>query len=132
MGDSIVNFPFKISRIKKIQVFVDQKKDLEVNTIDSVTYKGINFISKGPLRYKPKALFNAIFLKLNDIYSDEKVSQTNQVINNLKMFNFPIIQIEELKDSTGLVSNIYLQNIFAEIRFLLCFSHFLTFLLPLL
>jgi outer membrane protein assembly factor BamA len=110
IGDSIFNFPFKISRIKKIQVFVDQKKDLEVNTIDSLTYKGINFISKGPLKYKPKALYNAIFLKLNDVYSDEKVSQTNQVINNLKMFNFPIIQIEELKDSTGLVSNIYLQS----------------------
>lgn len=112
VGDSINYYPFKVHRIKKIQVFLDQKKSLDKgeDAIDSLTYEGINFISKGKLKYKPKAISNAIFLKLNQIYSDEKVSQTHQVLNNLKMFNFPSINIEEQIDSTGVVANIYLQS----------------------
>lgn len=110
-GDSISYYPFKISKIKKIQVFFDENtRDSKSEITDSVVYNGINFYSNGPLKYEPKAIANAIFLKKNQIYSDEKVSQTNQVLNNLKMFNFPIINIEEKKDSTGIIANIYLQS----------------------
>jgi outer membrane protein assembly factor BamA len=105
-GDSLKSYDFKVSKIKKIHVYLNPKDEIT----DSIKHNGIDIFSRGKMKYMPKAITNTIFLKLDQIYSDEKISQTNQVLNNLKMFNYPIINIEEAKDSTGVIANIYLQS----------------------
>jgi outer membrane protein assembly factor BamA len=62
------------------------------------------------LRFRPKAITDAIFIHADDIYRDRDRSLTYKHINNLRTFKYPNIQYEYANDSlTDLVTNIYLQ-----------------------
>lgn len=111
-NDSTINKPFEIHRFKKINVFTDSNKSTDANVqIDSSNTQGIRLISLGKLRYRPKAITNNIFIYQKDLFTDEKISQTSQALNNLRVFNFPTIQIVEdpNDENRGLIANIYLK-----------------------
>mgnify|MGYP003123905638 FL=1 len=59
--DSTYKEPFKIYKIKEVNVFTDfsyENKDLEI--VDSTNFKNFNLYSFGKMRFKPKAITDAI------------------------------------------------------------------------
>lgn len=71
-------------------------------TTDTVYFKGIKFISKGPSKFKPAPLYRGLFFKSGELYSHEKESQTFRQFANLQMFSFIKIDFKEVVDSNGI------------------------------
>lgn len=72
---------FRIYKINKVNIFTDQpanKKEIVVN--DSVHYKGYNLYSEKKLKYKPKAITDAIFFAPGSIYSDKNTILTSNTL----------------------------------------------------
>jgi outer membrane protein assembly factor BamA len=79
------------------------------NFNDSVTYKGFKLYSKGKLKYRPKAITDAIFITPNSLYSDNRSTLTSRFLSNLKVFDYPSIQYKvDPNDDNYLIANIYL------------------------
>lgn len=111
-SDTTYTKPFMAHKVKKVNVFTYDSRNVEKNiVIDSTLQKGINIISLGSLKYKPKVFLDNIFIKTDELFSDDKTLKTSQALNNLSVFNFPSIQFEEIPndDERGLVANIFLR-----------------------
>lgn len=107
-GDSSYTEPFKLYKITKVNVFTDKQVKEKAVGIDSITYKKFNFYSSGKLKYKPKALINAIFIEEGKLFSDQDKTLTTRALSNLKVFSFPRIQYTEDGTGNGLIANIVL------------------------
>lgn len=107
-GDSSYTEPFKLYKISKVNIFTDKQVKEKAVGIDSVTYKKFNFYSSGKLKYKPKALTNAIFIEEGELFSDLDKTLTTRALSNLKIFSFPKIQYVEDASGNGLIANIVL------------------------
>ena len=109
-GDSLIKTPFKIYSISDVNIYtVNTSKREEDKFRDSVSYKNYNIYSDGKLKYKPKALTNAVFIEKGNLFSDSDRTLTSRSISNLKTFNFPNIEyVEDPNDENGLIANIYL------------------------
>ena len=107
-GDSSYTEPFKIYKISKVNVFTDKQVKEKVTGIDSISYKKFNFYSSGKLKYKPKALINAIFIEEGKVFSDKDKTLTTRALSNLKVFSYPRIQYVEDASGNGLIANIVL------------------------
>ncbi|MCX7550826.1 BamA/TamA family outer membrane protein [Xanthomarina sp. F2636L] len=106
--DSTFKKPFSIYKIKEVNVFTDfsyEKKDLELS--DSTKFKNFNLYSFGKMRFKPKAITDAIFITPGDVFRDKDRTNTYRHINNLQTFKHPSIDYIENPDST-LTANILL------------------------
>ncbi|HCY82856.1 MAG TPA: hypothetical protein DHV22_15315, partial [Xanthomarina gelatinilytica] len=106
--DSTYKEPFKIYKIKEVNVFTDfsyENKDLEI--VDSTNFKNFNNYSFGKMRFKPKAITDAIFITPGDVFRDKDRSNTYRHINNLQTFKHPSIDYVENPDTT-LTANILL------------------------
>lgn len=106
--DSTYKEPFKIYKIKEVNVFTDfsyENKDLEI--VDSTNFKNFNLYSFGKMRFKPKAITDAIFITPGDVFRDKDRSNTYRHINNLQTFKHPSIDYVENPDTT-LTANILL------------------------
>lgn len=114
-GDEIYTKPFNLYKISEINIFTNNQYDREEGLkIDSTSYQGFNIYSLGKLRYRPKALTDAVFLRKNERYSDIRDMLTRRSLNNLGIFNYPTIQyVEDKTDSTGnsLIANITLSSV---------------------
>jgi len=110
--DSTYSEPYEIYKVSEVNIFTDfNYKNKEKVITDSTTYSGHNFYSFDKLRFKPKALSDAIFIKPNSIYKDLDKTLTLTQLNNLKTFKYPSIKyIIDERDSTGtsLIANILL------------------------
>ncbi len=110
--DSTFFEPYKVYKISRVNVFTDinyENRNKEIS--DSATYNGHHFYSFDKLRYKPKAISDAIFIKPNEIFKDSDKSTTLTQINDLRTFKYPDIKyVIDKKDSTGtsLIANILL------------------------
>jgi outer membrane protein assembly factor BamA len=108
-GDSAHLEPFRIITIKKVNVYTD----FDMTAIDeqqniSENYEGITYYAPDKLRYNPKYLSDAIFIRPGMVYSD--ISK-NLTVNHLrKLQNFKTsIKIDYIDNKDGTVSvNIYL------------------------
>ncbi len=107
-GDSSYTEPFKLYRISKVNVFTDKQVKEKAVGIDSVSYKKYNFYSSGKLKYKPKALTNAIFIEEGELFSDQDKTLTKRALANLKVFSSPKIDYVEDASGNGLIANIVL------------------------
>ena len=109
-NDSTFTRPFKIYKISKVSVFTDNvESEDRSNFKDSITYKGFKLYSKGKLKYRPKAITDAIFITPNSYYSDVRSTLTSRFLSNLKVFNYPSIQYKvDPNDDNYLIANIYL------------------------
>ena len=106
--DSTYKEPFKIYKIKEVNVFTDfsyENKDLEI--VDSTNFKNFNLYSFGKMRFKPKAITDAIFITPGDVFRDKDRSNTYRHINNLQTFKHPSIDYVENPVAT-LTANILL------------------------
>lgn len=111
-GDSTVTRPFKIYTISEVNIYTDTPQNKSQTQIaDSVNYKGFNLYSYNKLKYRPKAITDAVFIIPETKYADFRTNLTSRYLNNLKVFNSPGIQYKvDPNDSLGnsLIANIYL------------------------
>ena len=110
--DSSRTEPFKIYKISDVNIYTDYSSNTNNQKItDSTTYKNFNLYSQNKLKYKPKAITNAIFITKGGLFADYKTVLTTRYLNNLKIFNYPSIQYEvDPRDSTAqsLIAKVYL------------------------
>lgn len=113
-GDTLIKRSFSVYKISQVNIFTNNTSKKERNQFnDSVTYKNFNIYSAGKLKYKPKAITNAIFIEKGKLFSDNDRTLTSKSLSNLKVFNYPNIEyIEDPNDSTNtsLIANIYLMS----------------------
>ncbi len=108
-NDSSKTQSFKIYKINRVNIYTDFNNKNKVQIKDSIQYKGFNLYSEDKLKYRPKAITNAVFITPGSIFSDDKTALTIKYLINLKVFNYPSIQYDiDPKDENGLIANIYL------------------------
>jgi outer membrane protein assembly factor BamA len=109
--DSTVTTPFKLYKISKVNIYTDYSPNNNWSVSDSTSYNNFNLFSQNKLKYKPRAITDAIFITKGSYYADYKNILTTRYLNNLKIFNYPSVQYEvDKQDSTAnsLIAKIYL------------------------
>ncbi|ALU74144.1 hypothetical protein AUW17_02135 [Tenacibaculum dicentrarchi] len=103
--------PFKVQKIKKINVYTDYTYNKRNSVYkDTVLYKGIAFYAHKKLKYNPKILAQSLFIKPNTVYSDFDKNLTRKHLRGLKNFKTTSIRYDEL-NNTELNANIFLTPI---------------------
>ncbi len=106
--DSIVRKPFKIFKVKDVNIYTDHSFTNQGTTPkDSISFNNFNLYSYGEMRYKPKAITDAIFIAPNSLFKDIDRTYTYRHLNELRTFKYPDIEYIEENDTT-LTANIYL------------------------
>lgn len=108
--DSTTTTPFKIYKIKEVNIFTDDNFENRNQAIsDTTTFNNFNLYSKNKLRFRPKALTDAVFITKGDTYSYLAQTRTSRYLNDLQMFRYPNIDYIENEEDTTLTANIYLE-----------------------
>jgi outer membrane protein assembly factor BamA len=106
--DSIQRETFKIYKIKKVNIITDNAFTNNGKAFnDSISFKGYNLYAYDKIKYRPKALTDAIFISPNTIFKDIDRTHSYRHISELRTFKYPDIKYIENSDST-LTANIYL------------------------
>ncbi|GAB1856302.1 BamA/TamA family outer membrane protein [Flavobacteriaceae bacterium MHTCC 0001] len=106
--DSVIRKPFKIFKVKNVNIYTDHSFSNASRTPqDSIMFNGYHFFSYGDMRYKPKALADAVFITPNTLFKDIDRTYTYRHLNELRTFKYPDIKYVEENDTT-LTANIYL------------------------
>ena len=110
--DTTKTEPFKIYKISDVNIYTDYSATNNSTIFaDSTTYNNFNLYSHSKLKYKPKAITDAVFITKGSLFSDVRTVLTTRYLNNLKIFNYPTIlyKVDE-RDSTAnsLIANVYL------------------------
>jgi len=109
-ADSTVTKAFKPHTIREVNIFTDFNYSNRLKTVsDSVKFNGVTLYSKEELKYKPKALTDAVFMNAGETYSDLARIRTSRYLNNLQMFRYPNINFVEHPEDSSLTANIILQ-----------------------
>lgn len=111
-GDSTTTVPFQVHKINEVRIFTDytfsnRNKPLQ----DSVNFKGYRLFGYEELKYKPKAITDAISISPGEIFRDIDRTLTYRQLVELRNFRYPNISYQEdPRDSTGtgLISTILL------------------------
>ncbi|WP_264552475.1 outer membrane protein assembly factor [Flavobacterium sp. N2038] len=110
--DSSRTEPFKLYKISDVNIYTDYSAaNAKTKITDSTTYNNFNLYSYKKLKYKPRAITDAIFITKGSTFSDTRTTLTSRYLNNLKIFNYPSIQYEvDKRDSTAqsLIAKVYL------------------------
>lgn len=110
--DSSRTEPFKLYKISDVNIYTDYSPSRAKSQIkDSTTYNNFNLYSYDKLKYKPRAITDAIFITKGGTYADFRTTLSTRYLNNLKIFNYPSIQYEvDKRDSTSqsLIAKVYL------------------------
>ncbi|MCF6350019.1 MAG: outer membrane protein assembly factor [Flavobacteriaceae bacterium] len=109
IGDSLFHKPFKIQKVKNINIYTDYSFNTKDEPyLDSIYYKGYTFWTHKKIKFNPKYFINAIGISPNKIYKNEELKLTRNYLNDLKIFRSPIaIDYSENKDGS-LTTDIYL------------------------
>ncbi|MEN8886607.1 MAG: outer membrane protein assembly factor, partial [Winogradskyella sp.] len=107
--DSIYTKPFKRYKIKAVNIFTDDNFENRFKTIsDTTKYQGYTLYSKNRLRFRPKAITDAMFINSGDTYSDLARSRTSSYLSDLQMFKTSSIFYVENEADTTLTANVFL------------------------
>lgn len=107
--DSIIRTPFKVYKIREVNIFTDDKfENRELPITDSVTYKNYKLYSYEKLKYRPKAITDAVFITKDGLFRDLDRTRTYKYLSELKVFKYPTIDYVENVSDTTLTANIYL------------------------
>lgn len=106
-ASSVTTQEYKVASFDKINIFTDFLTEGE-NGMQFQRFGDYTVFYKGKLRFKPRTLTNAIFFEKDSIYRDIDRIRTLRQINNLSVFKYPSINIEEDSTRTQLTANIYL------------------------
>ena len=112
VGDSTKIVPFKLYKISNVNIYTDNLTSKANSTIsDSVSYNNFNLYSASKLKFRPKAITDAVFISKGSVFSDIKTTLTSRSLGGLRVFNYPLIQyLVDPKDpsANSLIANIYL------------------------
>jgi outer membrane protein assembly factor BamA len=110
VGDSTKIIPFKLYKISNVNIYTDNLTSKNNSTIlDSVSFNNFNLYSVSKLKYRPKAITDAVFISKGSTFSDIKTTLTSRSLGGLRVFNYPLIQyVVDPKDENSLITNIYL------------------------
>lgn len=108
--DSTTREPFKIYRIKEVNIFTDASFKNRNNSTPkkTATFNNFNFYNYDALKYRPKAITNAVLINKGDLYSDLDKTRTYSYLSQLNAFKYPNIEYVENVLDTTLTANIYL------------------------
>ncbi|AUC82403.1 POTRA domain-containing protein [Lacinutrix sp. Bg11-31] len=107
--DTTLYEPFKIYKVKDVNIYTDNSfENKDKIFTDSTIHNGFNIYSKEKLRYSPKMLTNAIFIKPKTLFRDKNKPLTSRRISNLKTFKYPKIDYIVNDADTTLTANVYL------------------------
>ena len=107
--DSIIRVPFQTYTIKNVNIFTDATFENRSKAIsDSVSYNNYNVYAYQKLKYKPKALTNAVLIAKGEVFKDLDRTRTFRYLNELSTFKYPNIEYVENPQDTTLTANIYL------------------------
>ncbi|WP_298900374.1 BamA/TamA family outer membrane protein [uncultured Psychroserpens sp.] len=107
--DSIRRVPFKVYKVKEVNIFTDFKNENRNSTIsDSVKFKGYNLYSFDEMKYRPKAITDAVFINKGDVFKDIDRTRTYRYLSQLQAFRYPRIEYIENENDTTLTANVYL------------------------
>jgi len=112
IGDTTYTEPFKVHKVSEVRIvtdysFTNRNKQFK----DSASYNGYTLFSYDKLRFKPKAITNAVSITPEKIFKDIDRTLTYNQISDLRIFKYPNISYQEdSRDSTGtgLISTILL------------------------
>jgi outer membrane protein assembly factor BamA len=110
VGDSTKIMPFKLYKISNVNIYTDNliTKNNSI-ALDSVSFNNFNLYSVSKLKYKPKAITDAVFISKGSTFSDIKTTLSSRSLGGLRVFNYPLIQyVVDPKDENSLITNIYL------------------------
>jgi outer membrane protein assembly factor BamA len=107
--DSVTTTPFKIYTIKAVNLitddaFINRGKPFQ----DSISFENYNLYSYGKMRFRPKALIDAVFISKNHIFRDIDRINTYRHLNELRTFKYPTIDYIVNDDDNTLTANILL------------------------
>ncbi len=101
--------PFKIYKIKDVNIYTDEGfRNKNATVQDSVFYNNFNLYSYGKMRYRPKALTDAVFISKGNVFRDTDRTLTYRHLTELNTFKYPNIEFIENENDTTLTANIYL------------------------
>ncbi|MEC3965408.1 BamA/TamA family outer membrane protein [Flagellimonas halotolerans] len=102
------NMPYKVARHKQINIYADYDINGGMDTLQRIQHENYNIYYNGKLRYRPKALADAIFFEKDSVYRDLDRIRTYRQITNLNTFKYPSIEFIPDSTQTELETNIYL------------------------
>lgn len=106
--DSSKRVPFNIYKIRDVNIFTDYSYRKRNKTIkDSMNYEGYGLYSNDKLRFRPKALTDAVIIKPGAVFKDMDRTLSYRYISELRTFKYPNIEYVENPDTT-LTANVYL------------------------
>lgn len=103
-GDSLTTtVPFQIHTVDKVRIITDYNYMHEGEPLtDSLNYKGYTLLSYEGLKYRPKALTDAVSIIPGEIFKDIDRTITYNQISELRNFRYPNIDYQENPaDTTG-------------------------------
>lgn len=107
--DSIARVPFKIYRIKEVNIITDDAFENRGTPFqDSTFFKDFNLYSYNKMRYRPTALTDAVFINKGSIFKDIDRTRTYRYLNELQTFKYPDIEYVENEQDSSLIANISL------------------------
>ena len=99
--DSIKRIPFSIYKIKAVNIITDYTFENKNKPFqDSITFQGYKIYSYNKIKYRAKALADAVFITPNTIFKDSDRTLTYRHINELRTFKYPNIEYIENADNT--------------------------------
>ena len=112
IGDSTYYEPFEVHKVNEVRIVTDYSyANRNRKWSDSATYNGYKLYSYDKLKFKPKAITDAIAITPSGIFKDIDKTLTYNQISDLRIFKYPNISYQkDPKDSTGngLISTILL------------------------
>jgi len=100
--------PYKIARHRSINLYPDYDLTNGGDSLQTLVYGDYTIHFKDKLRYRPKALTDAIFFEKDSVYRDLDRIRTYRQITNLNTFKYPNMEFIADSSQTGLTTNIYL------------------------
>jgi outer membrane protein assembly factor BamA len=112
IGDTTYYEPFEVHTVNEVRIVTDYSyANRDKKWSDSASFNGYKLYSYDKLKFKPKAITDAIAIVPSDIFKNIDKTLTYNQISDLRIFKYPNISYEkDPRDSTGngLISTILL------------------------
>lgn len=108
--DTIERRPFKVFTIKEVNIFTDYTyENNDLRPKDSISFGGYKLYGYDKIKYHPKAITDAVFINVGDVYRDIDRTRTYRYLSELRTFKYPDIKYETVEGSDNeLIANIRL------------------------
>ena len=110
----LIEIPYQVHHIKKINIYADYTFQNQKDNLDSISHNNYTIFYHNKLRYRPKALTDAMAISAETVYTDNDRALTYRQINNLRTFKYPNIEYKYIANDSlqnNLEANIYLSPI---------------------